>query len=200
MLAVFCWQLWCWQWAGVLHRLPCWYASHSLQRVHGRQSRPWASRCSECDGGFYRFGGLCRPCPRNRLLFFVLCAMALVGVLAATHAVLKFGVNLAPLTIAVDYFQVLWLSNFGRMLTIMFSLVDLNVEAAAPECFVGVSFTRDWAGQWWPCCRACALGCWCCITGAGGRCGDACTRSAAHRWRCKGIRTIALAKCCCCCR
>ncbi|MFN3502087.1 MAG: hypothetical protein ACK4ZJ_07495 [Allorhizobium sp.] len=112
-----------------------------------------SERCSECDGGYYRFGGACRACPANRLLFFVLCALALVAVLLAAHWVLKLGINLAALTIAVDYFQVL--SNFGRFdvhwpegprsLLSMFSLVDLNVEAAAPECFLGVSFTRDWA-------------------------------------------------------
>lgn len=109
-------------------------------------------RCSECAPQHYRFGGMCRSCPRNTALFGVLCVAALVAALLGAHAVLKLNINLAPLTIAVDYFQVL--SNVGRfdvhwpagpssMLT-MFSLADFNVEVAAPECFVGVNFTRDW--------------------------------------------------------
>lgn len=110
-------------------------------------------RCSECARQHYRFGGHCRPCPRNTLLFILLCAAALVGALMMAHVLLKLAINLAPLTIAVDYFQVL--SNVGRFdvhwpeaprsMLSMFALMDLNVDAAAPECFVGVNFTRDWA-------------------------------------------------------
>ncbi|MFN3503804.1 MAG: hypothetical protein ACK4ZJ_16240, partial [Allorhizobium sp.] len=102
--------------------------------------------------GFYRFGGLCRECPANATTFLLVGVLAVVAVVVAVHFVLKLGVSLAAVTIAVDYFQVL--SNFGkfdvhwprapREMLKLTAFFDLNVDAAAPECFVGVNYMRDW--------------------------------------------------------
>lgn len=78
--------------------------------------------------------------------------LLLLLLLAMVLYINRLGVNLAAMTIALDYFQVL--ANFGKFdvhwgpgpsaLMSFWSFAELNVEMVAPECFVSVSFVRDW--------------------------------------------------------
>jgi hypothetical protein len=75
-------------------------------------SRPYASiaplyRCAACSEGYYRIAGACRKCPNNPWL---LVAGFLVAVLAAGvigYILNRKSVNVAFLSIGIDYFQVL---------------------------------------------------------------------------------------------
>ncbi len=80
--------------------------------------------------------------------------LALVALLGVANVLMRLGSSLAPLTIALDYFQVLgrfggmdleW-SNSTTSLLSSFEVVELNVQFAAPECFVRAGFTAKWLG------------------------------------------------------
>jgi hypothetical protein len=80
--------------------------------------------------------------------------LALVALLGVANVLMRLGSSLAPLTIALDYFQVLgrfggmdleW-SNSTTSLLSSFEVLELNVQFAAPECFVRAGFTAKWLG------------------------------------------------------
>jgi len=111
-------------------------------------------RCAACSQGWYRRSGGCEQCPRVTWVLLVVFGLALVALLGVANVLMRLGSSLAPLTIALDYFQVLgrfggmdleW-SNSTTSLLSSFEVLELNVQFAAPECFVRAGFTAKWLG------------------------------------------------------
>jgi len=109
-------------------------------------------RCAQCASGWFRRDEQCRECPRVSVLYLLVFVAALAGVLGLSSVLLRIGASLAPLTIAVDYFQVLskfgsmrlsWSNSTGAILE-SFQYVELNVQLAAPECFVRAGYATKW--------------------------------------------------------
>ena len=101
-------------------------------------------RCSECASGYFRFGGLCQSCPDHAWLLAVGLALAVVGMCVGGYLINSKGVRLAAFTIGVDYFQVIalfagtrvrWPETMERTLQAL-SFFNLNIELAAPECWM----------------------------------------------------------------
>ena len=113
-------------------------------------------RCATCAEGYYRINGLCQECPSAPWAIVV----AGVGVLICGSYIgwklQKKNVNLGILSIGIDYFQVLavfgsanvqWPQSLVNMYN-SFSIFNLNVDVAAPECWdaVSMSFRTKWYG------------------------------------------------------
>lgn len=113
------------------------------------------ARCSSCVKGFYRLNGACARCsPQHGLVVGGMVAgVVAAGVLLVV--VIRSGMSLAPLTIGMDYFQVLarvasvrarW---SGRAVSLLrwSSAFELDVELLAPECFVKADFFNVWTSM-----------------------------------------------------
>ena len=101
-------------------------------------------RCQECAEGFFRINGECQECPDHAWLLGVLLALAAIGACLGAYVINSKGIRLAAFTIGIDYFQVLamfartrvrWPSSMETLLQAM-SFFNLNLELAAPECYV----------------------------------------------------------------
>ena len=101
-------------------------------------------RCSQCADGFFRIGGLCQSCPDHAWLLALGLALAVVGVCVGGYIINSKGIRLAAFTIGVDYFQVIalfagtrvrWPETMERTLQAL-SFFNLNIELAAPECWM----------------------------------------------------------------
>ena len=102
------------------------------------------SRCGSCKVGYYRSGGnICAICPNTppALLVAVLVAI-LIGLSVALLVMIKLGRYFAAISIAINYFQILyifkglflnWSSSVLQMFEI-FSFFSFNIELASPEC------------------------------------------------------------------
>lgn len=109
-------------------------------------------RCSLCEEGHYRFDSRCLSCPdQSLLLVLTLLALLVVGI-AVVRLMAALKLSLAPLTITVDFFQVLgrqtsidahWSSNSATVLN-WASLFDFDLQLAAPECVVDVDYAQTW--------------------------------------------------------
>ena len=64
-------------------------------------------RCAVCDLGYYRRAGECIECPNNPLLLVIGFLVAAVLLCISGYVLNRKAVNLAFLSIGVDYFQVL---------------------------------------------------------------------------------------------
>ena len=113
-------------------------------------------RCAVCAEGYYRINGLCQECPSAPWAIVV----AGVGVLICGGYIAwklqKKNVNLGIMSIGIDYFQVLavfgsanvtWPQSLVNMYN-SFSIFNLNVDVAAPDCWdaVSMSFRTKWYG------------------------------------------------------
>jgi hypothetical protein len=94
--------------------------------------------------GYYRLNDECQVCPDNPGLLLVLMALAIVTFCVVGWWMQDQKVNVAFLSIGVDYFQVLaifarikvrWPTWMKDVLQIL-SIFNLNVDIAAPECLV----------------------------------------------------------------
>ncbi len=111
--------------------------------------------CGSCDKGYYRRGMECARCPDSPwvlVIGFVLLAVSMVGV---GYFLNKQNVNIAFLSIAVDYMQVIsmfansriaWPKAIKDLLQIL-SAFNLNIEIIAPECIKpDLSYAQKWSG------------------------------------------------------
>jgi hypothetical protein len=115
-----------------------------------------ATRCSLCTAGeYFRLEGKCEKCPEQPA---IIIAAFCVGVLLACfgcYVLDKHDFNLALVSIGVDFFQVLgilastdikWPSYILSLFRI-FSLFNLNIDIAGPECLVpNLSFAFKFYG------------------------------------------------------
>jgi hypothetical protein len=119
----------------------------------GYASTSWPYRCSQCASGFYRSAGTCRRCPNNPALnvaIFFIAALVAIGV---GYILNRKMVNVAFLTIGLDYFQVIsifantrvaWPQEIKDLFRIL-SAFNLNIELIAPECAIPtVTFAQKW--------------------------------------------------------
>ena len=111
-------------------------------------------RCSECADRWYRSKSTCERCPELSMLYMFIFVLALMALLGAANVLMRLGTSLAPLTIAMDYFQVLgrfgsidlqW-SNSTMSLLNSFEFFELDIQLTAPECFVKAGFHTKWLG------------------------------------------------------
>ena len=111
-------------------------------------------RCSECTvGTHYRLAGECVECPDNPELIVAGFLAAALLMCVGGYALNRKKVNLAFLSIGVDYFQVLaifatskvdWPPALQKLFQAM-SAFNLNLEIAAPECSIpDVQYTTKW--------------------------------------------------------
>jgi hypothetical protein len=113
-------------------------------------------RCATCAEGFYRINGLCQECPSAPWAIVVAGIGVLICGSYVGYKLQKKNVNLGILSIGIDYFQVLavfgsanvqWPQALVNMYN-SFSIFNLNVDVAAPECWdaVSMSFRTKWYG------------------------------------------------------
>ena len=117
--------------------------------AYGYDSREPAYRCSTCAKGFYKRTGSCVKCPDSPAAMFIGFILLVIFIGGAGFMMNKKQVNLAVISIGVDYLQVLaifsqvkvqWPPAVRELLTVM-SAFNLNIEIVAPECLVpDVSF------------------------------------------------------------
>ena len=112
----------------------------------------FVGRCSQCSKGFFKLDGICAKCPENPyiLLAAIICGFIAVGV---TFYVLHTkDVNVAILSIGVDYFQIVALFSRARIkwpkmlkeIFRMFSFFNFNIDLAAPECIAVFEYDAKW--------------------------------------------------------
>jgi hypothetical protein len=75
-------------------------------------SKPYMSkaplyRCASCSQGYYRLAGKCRKCPDNPWILVVSFVVIVLVVAVMGYILNRKSVNIAFLSIGVDYFQVL---------------------------------------------------------------------------------------------
>jgi len=110
-------------------------------------------RCSTCNLGFYRRNGECVKCPDSPYAVIIgfVALVVVAGVVA--YVLNKRKINIAFISIGIDYFQVLaifaqsrvaWPAAIKELFHIL-SAFNLNIEIVAPECIVpDVSFKQKW--------------------------------------------------------
>ena len=110
----------------------------------GYTSKPPMYRCSSCDVGYYKRAGECAECPDNPLILVLGFVLGASAACVVGYFLNSKQVNLAFVSIGVDYFQVLamfansrvkWPALIKDMFHI-FSVFNLNLEITAPECSI----------------------------------------------------------------
>ena len=111
-------------------------------------------RCSTCAAGFYKSSSDCIKCPDSPYMLFVGFFLVVIFLAAAGYFLNKYNVNIAFLSIGVDYFQVLaiflqtkvaWPPAVKNLYSFL-SAFNLNIEIVAPECLVPqVSYTEKFS-------------------------------------------------------
>lgn len=126
----------------------------SLLLSPGTQCAPGYSgeRCSQCAVRHYRLKGACTPCADSVWVTVSVAVAAVVFLLGGAVLLTRLKLSLAPLTIAVDFFQILgrqagidaeW--SLPALSALRWSaLVDFDLQFAAPECVVKVSYLQTW--------------------------------------------------------
>ena len=110
----------------------------------GYRDEPPLYRCSACADRYYRLAGECIECPDNPWLIVVAFLCVAVFACVAGWMLNSKNVNVAFVSIGVDYFQVLALFanskvQWPAMVKDMFhmlSIFNLNLELTAPECSI----------------------------------------------------------------
>jgi hypothetical protein len=112
--------------------------------AYGYASIAPAYRCASCAPGFFKRGGSCAKCPDSPAGMFVGFILLIIAIGAVGFVLNKKQVNLAVVSIGVDYLQVLaifsqvrvtWPPSVRELLTTL-SAFNLNIEIVAPECLV----------------------------------------------------------------
>jgi len=119
----------------------------------GYANKAFPYRCSQCADGYYRSSGSCRQCPNNpelNIVFFFIVAVVAIGIGWFLN---RKQVNIAFLTIGLDYIQVIsifastrvaWPQQIKDLFRIL-SAFNLNIEIIAPECaFKGITYKQKW--------------------------------------------------------
>lgn len=110
-------------------------------------------RCAQCAPRYYRRAGFCVECPDNALLLIVFFLAGAIALAFTGFFLNRANVNLAFVSIGVDYFQVLALFANSRvqwpqLLRDVFHILsafNLNLELTAPECSIpDISYEQKW--------------------------------------------------------
>jgi len=127
--------------------VPCDPADSCLGDNHcayGYTSKPPMWRCASCDTGFYKRAGECIKCPDSPAALFIGFILLILVAGGIGFMLNKRQVNIAVISIGVDYFQVLAIFSQSRIkwppivkeLLHVLSAFNLNIEIVAPECLI----------------------------------------------------------------
>ncbi|KNC48972.1 osteoclast stimulating factor 1 [Thecamonas trahens ATCC 50062] len=111
--------------------------------------------CSRCTEGYYPLEDECEKCPDNTMAPMIIGGVALLIVIILFYKVAGKSTGKSSFTsisIAVNYFQTVALFSAyelnwpGAIVTIIkwFSIFNLSLDAASPECAVSVSYKTKW--------------------------------------------------------
>ena len=120
----------------------------------GYRSKAPNYRCADCDLHYYKRAGQCIKCPDSPAML-VIGFILLVAAAAGLGVILqRKQVNIAVVSIGVDYFQVLaifsqskikWPESIKELFHVL-SAFNLNIEIVAPECLMpDVSYIQKFA-------------------------------------------------------
>jgi hypothetical protein len=112
--------------------------------AYGYTSKPPMWRCASCDTGFYKRAGECIKCPDSPAALFIGFVLLVVVVGWVGYTLNKRQVNIAVISIGIDFFQVLAIFSQSRIkwppiikeLLHVLSAFNLNIEIVAPECLI----------------------------------------------------------------
>lgn len=98
-------------------------------------------RCKDCITGFYRRAGACEKCPKNPLIIVLGFVVAALVMCVAGYILNKRHVNLAFISIGIDYFQVLAMFASSKVqwpvyikdLFHLLSVFNFNIEVRARQ-------------------------------------------------------------------
>jgi hypothetical protein len=112
-------------------------------------------RCKDClKGQFYRRAGECVKCPDLPLVQLLAFLLAIMVAGLGAYAFQRFNIHLASIQIGIDYFQVLAMIARSKVpwpplvrdILLVLSAFNLNLELAAPECFIpDLGYPLKWA-------------------------------------------------------
>jgi len=110
----------------------------------GYQSTAPVYRCNACSPNFYKRANDCIHCPDSPLMLVIGFLLILVALATGGYFLNKYNVNMAFLSIAIDYFQVVsifmnskiqWPATIKNLMYVL-SAFNLNIDIVAPECLV----------------------------------------------------------------
>lgn len=100
----------------------------------GYASKAPTFRCGSCDKGFYASGGRCIKCSSSPVMLVVGIALIVIAAGGAGYFLSRKGINLAFLSIGVDFFQVL----------AMFSNAQIAWPPALAQMWTILSAFSEW--------------------------------------------------------
>ena len=101
-------------------------------------------RCNACAEGYYKRSSDCIPCPGSPYLLIVGFFLVILFLVGLGYVFQKYNVNVAFVSIAVDYFQVIsiflqldvqWPPSIKNLMYIL-SAFNFNLDIVAPECLI----------------------------------------------------------------
>jgi hypothetical protein len=112
-------------------------------------------RCSDCADRYYKLAGECIQCPDCPACIAIVFLLFGIGCGVAGYILTRKKINLAVLSIGVDYFQVLailgqsnrieWPPEVRQLYNSM-SVFNLNLDLMAPECsFPSMAYEDKWS-------------------------------------------------------
>ena len=112
--------------------------------AYGYTSKEPLFRCAYCDKGFYKRAGECIKCPDSPAGLFIGFIILVVFMCGVAFQLNKRQVNIAVVSIGIDFFQVLAIFSQSRIkwppvikeLFHVLSAFNLNIEIVAPECLI----------------------------------------------------------------
>ncbi len=109
-------------------------------------------RCSGCDVRYYRLSGACVACPSFTLLFVFIFIAVVAVVVSIAYWLDKKRVNLAALSIGIDFVQVIamfgafnfhWPPLASGLFSTM-SAAAFNLQVLAPDCLAQWTVLQKW--------------------------------------------------------
>ena len=112
--------------------------------AYGYASKPPLWACSYCDTGFYESAGSCIKCPDSPYALIIGFCLLVVVAGCIGYFMNQKGVNIAVVSIGLDFFQVLaifatagvkWPPVILQLFQVL-SAFNLNIQIVAPDCIV----------------------------------------------------------------
>ena len=108
--------------------------------------------CGGCSDNYYRLEGLCHKCPSYAWLILIGCVLGASLLCAYAYFLTKYGVQLAAVTIAIDFCQIVALftkydfnwPSIVREAYLLLSAFNLNLDIASPKCTLDFGYIEKW--------------------------------------------------------